>query len=215
MEDATKDKGARGARPPGRPRSEGARRAILRAAGELLERDGFPAVTVEAIAARAGVSKTTVYRWWPNKAAVVMDGFLSAVSSELPFPRTGSARRDLTLHMRALVGALGGGRGRTVAALIAEAQHDPELAGALRSRWLSVRRAQIRGILERGIADGELREDLDLEVAVDALYGPIYYRLLAGHLPLGEGFADALAEHVFAGLEAPGSGRRGRILAKT
>lgn len=191
-----------GPRPPGRPRSERARRAILRAATDLLERDGFPAVTVEAIAARAGVSKATVYRWWPNKAAVVMDGFLSAVSSELPFPETGSARGDLTLHMRDLVGALGGNMGRTVAALMAESQHDPELAEALRSRWLSVRRAQIKGILEGGVERGELRDDLDLEVAVDALYGPIYYRLLVGHLPLEEGFADALAEHVFAGLDA-------------
>lgn len=203
-----KTKKGSGSGSPGRPRSERARRAILAAATELLERDGFAGVTVEAIAARAGVSKATVYRWWPNKAAVVMDGFLSTVSSELPFPRTGSARENLTLHLRALAVALSGGMGRTVAALIAEAQHDPELARALRSRWISVRRAEIKGILERGIAEGELRADLDLEVAVDALYGPVYYRLLAGHLPLGKDFADALAEHVFAGLKAPGSAPR-------
>ena len=191
-----------GPRPPGRPRSERARRAILRAANELLEGGGFAAVTVEAIAERAGVSKATVYRWWPNRAAVVMDGFLSTVSSQVPFPHTGRAREDIRLHMRRLTEAFGGRMGRTVAALIAEGQADPELAEALRSRWLSVRRAEAREILELGIARGELREDLDLEVAVDVLYGPIYYRLLVGHAPLDEDLADALADQIFAGLGA-------------
>ena len=190
------------ARPPGRPRSERARRAILQAANKLLEDEGFAAMTVEAIAQRAGVSKATVYRWWPNKAAVVMDGFLSTVSSEVPFPHTGHAREDLRLHMRRLTEAFSGKIGRTVAALIAEGQANPELAEALRSRWLSVRRAEAREILELGIERGELRGDLDPEVAVDVLYGPIYYRLLVDHAPLDDNFADALAGHIFAGLSA-------------
>ena len=190
------------ARPPGRPRSERAHRAILQAANDLLESEGFAAVTVEAIAERAGVSKATVYRWWPNRAAVVMDGFLSIVSSEVPFPHTGHAREDIRLHMRRLTEALSGKIGQTVAALIAEGQSDPELAEALRSRWLSVRREEAREILELGIERGELRDDIDLEVAVDVLYGPIYYRMLVGHAPLDDDFADALADHIFAGLAA-------------
>jgi AcrR family transcriptional regulator len=189
-------------RPPGRPRSERARRAILQAANELLESEGFASVTVEAIADRAGVSKATVYRWWPNKAAVVMDGFLSTVSSEVPFPHTGCAKEDIRLHMSKLIEAFCGKMGRTVAALIAEGQTDPELAEALRARWLSVRRAEVKEILEQGMASGELREGLDLEVAADSLYGPIYYRLLISHAPLEEDFADTLADHVFAGLSA-------------
>ncbi len=191
-----------GPRPPGRPRSERARRAILQAANELLEGERFAAVTMEAIAERAGVSKATVYRWWPNRAAVVMDGFLSTVSSQVPFPHTGHAREDIRLHMRRLTEAFGGRIGRTVAALLAEGQADPELADALRSRWLLVRRAEAREILELGIERGELREGLDPEVAVDILYGPIYYRLLVGHAPLDEDFADVLADHIFAGLGA-------------
>jgi AcrR family transcriptional regulator len=190
------------ARPPGRPRSERAHRAILQAANDLLETEGFAAVTVEAIAERAGVSKATVYRWWPNRAAVVMDGFLSIVSSEVPFPHTGRAREDIRIHMRRLAEAFSGKIGSTVAALIAEGQSDPELAEALRSRWLSVRRAEAREILKLGIERGELREDLDPEVAVDVLYGPIYYRMLVGHAPLDDDFADALADHVFSGLGA-------------
>jgi AcrR family transcriptional regulator len=189
-------------RPPGRPRSERAHRAILQAANELLENEGFAAVTVEAIAERAGVSKATIYRWWPNRAAVVMDGFLSIVSSEVPFPHTGHAREDIRIHMRRLAEAFSGNLGRTVAALIAEGQADPELAEALRSRWLSVRRTEAREILELGIERSELREDLDPEVAVDVLYGPIYYRMLVGHAPLDEDFANTLADHVFAGLRA-------------
>jgi AcrR family transcriptional regulator len=190
------------ARPPGRPRSERARRAILQAANELLDGEGFAAVTVEAIAERAGVSKATVYRWWPNRAAVVMDGFLSIVSSEVPFPHTGHAREDIRIHMRRLAEAFSGKIGSTVAALIAEGQSDPELAEALRSRWLSVRRAEAREILELGIERGQLREDLNAEVAVDVLYGPIYFRMLVGHAPLEGDFADALADHIFAGLAA-------------
>jgi AcrR family transcriptional regulator len=192
------------ARTPGRPRSERAHRAILQAANDLLESEEFAAVTVEAIAERAGVSKATVYRWWPNRAAVVMDGFLSIVSSQVPFPHTGRAREDIRSHMRRLAEAFSGKIGSTVAALIAEGQSDPELAEALRSRWLSVRREEAREILELGIERGELREDIDPEVAVDVLYGPIYYRLLVGHAPLDNDFADALADHVFAGLAARG-----------
>ena len=190
------------ARSPGRPRSERAHRAILQAANDLLESEGFAALTVEAIAERAGVSKATIYRWWPNRAAVVMDGFLSIVSSEVPFPHTGHAREDIRIHMRRLAEAFSGKIGRTVAALIAEGQSDPELAEALRSRWLSVRRKEAREILELGIERGELREGIDQEVAVDVLYGPIYYRMLVGHAPLDDDFADALADHVFAGLRA-------------
>ena len=168
-------------------------------------------MTMEAIAERAGVSKATIYRWWPNRAAVVMDGFLSTVSSEVPFPHTGHAREDIRIHMRRLAEAFSGKMGRTVAALIAEGQTDPELAEALRSRWLSVRRAEAREILELGIERGELRDDIDLEVAVDVLYGPIYYRMLVGHAQLEGDFADALADHIFSGLAAgdtaqPGAG---------
>src|SRR5919112_324538 len=142
------------ARSPGRPRSERAHRAILQAANELLESEGFAAVSVEAIAERAGVSKATIYRRWPNRAAVVVGGFLSTVSSEVPFPHTGRAREDIRIHMLRLAEAFSGKMGRTVAALMAEGQSDPELAGALRSRWLLVRRGEGRGEIEVGIERG-------------------------------------------------------------
>ncbi len=186
----------------GRPRSERARRAILRAAGELLERDGFTAVTMERIAERAGVSKATIYRWWPTKAAVMTDSFLELMVPDTSPLDTGSAREDLRLRLRGLAHVLAGRSGRFVAALIAESQADPEVAEALRTHWISVRRRETRSLLRRGIERGELRSDLDLEVAIDALYGPVYWRMLTGYAPLSDDFVDRLVDNVIVGLRA-------------
>lgn len=186
----------------GRPRSERARRAILKAAGELLERDGFTAVTMERIAERAGVSKATIYRWWPNKAAVMTDSFLELMVADTSPLDTGSAREDLRLRLRGLAHMLAGRSGRFVAALIAESQTDSEVAEALRTHWISVRRRETRPLLRRGIERGELRSDLDLEVAIDALYGPVYWRMLTGYAPLSDDFVDRLVDHVMVGLRA-------------
>jgi AcrR family transcriptional regulator len=186
----------------GRPRSERARRAILKAAGELLERHGFTAVTMERIAERAGVSKATIYRWWPNKAAVMTDSFLELMVPDTSPLDTGSAREDLKLRLRGLAHVLAGRSGRFVAALIAESQTDPEVAEALRTQWISVRRRETRPLLRRGIERGELRSDLDLEVAIDALYGPVYWRMLTGYAPLSDDFVDRLVDHVIVGLRA-------------
>jgi AcrR family transcriptional regulator len=186
----------------GRPRSESAHRAILAAANRLLERDGFHGVSVEAIAAEAGVSKATIYRWWPNKAAVVMDAFLAAIGPQLSFPPDVPARDSVRAQMRTLVDLFNQRTGRTIAALIGQAQADPDLAEAFRARWIANRRAIAREILARGIANGELRPDSDIEVALDSLYGALYFRLLVDHLPLTRDFVDHLVDQVFAGLHA-------------
>lgn len=190
------------ARPRGRPRSERARRAILKAAGELLERDGFSAVTVEAISARAGVSKATVYRWWPNKAAVVTDSFLDLIAPEIRFASTGCVREDLLRQMRALTQVFAGKHGRIIVSLVAAGHSDPEIAATFRARWTAKRRDEVRSVLSQGVENGELREDLDLDAAMDALYGPIYYRLLVGHAPLDEAFVNTLVDHVIKGIRA-------------
>jgi AcrR family transcriptional regulator len=187
----------------GRPRSERARSAILRAARELLEQSPYPAVTIESIAARAGASKATIYRWWPNKAAVVTDCFLELIAPEVHFVDTGSVREDLRREMQRLAQVLASESGGIIAALIAEGQSDPESARSFREHWISRRREETRRALRRGVERGELRPDIDFEVAIDALYGPIYWRLLAGHIPLEEEFVDALVDHVMRGLYAP------------
>lgn len=188
---------------PGRPRSERARQAILQAAGDLLARDGFANVTVDAIAAHAGVSKATIYRWWSNKAAVVTDSFLELTASRIEFRPTGSVREDVRLQMRRLAQMLSSSSGRVVAALIGAGQDDADVARAFLDHWIAVRRRETRRVIELGITQGELRPDIDIEVAMDALYGPIYYRLMVRHLPLSEAFTDTLAEHVLRGIGAP------------
>ena len=187
---------------PGRPRSKAAHQAILQAANELLGCNGFASLTMESIAAKAGVSKATIYRWWPTKAAVVMDGFLAATVPTIPFPNTGSVREDFRRQMHSVVDIFTSKTGHTIAALIAEGQADPELAQAFRSRYLAARRKEAKHILERGIARQELRCDLDLDVVLDALYGPLYYRLLVGHAPLNADFVNMLVDLVMIAISA-------------
>ena len=185
----------------GRPRSESARQAILSAANDLLVRDGFAAVTMEAIAAEAGVGKATLYRWWPGKAAVVMDAFLAATGPCAPFPDTGCLVEDLRGQMRALAQAFSGRAGTVMRGVLAEAQSDPEAAEAFRTRYLAPRRAETRRVLERARSRGQICPHADLETAADALYGPLYYRLTAGHAPLDTAFVDALLSLIFQGLQ--------------
>ena len=124
-------------RPPGRPRSEESRQSILRSTLKLLKQDGgFPELSIEAIAADANVGKTTVYRWWPTKAALVADAFLASADEELRFPNTGSVQKDMSLQMKRLIRILRSKRGKIVAALIAGGQSDPELLEAFRERFL-------------------------------------------------------------------------------
>jgi AcrR family transcriptional regulator len=185
----------------GRPRSERARHAILKAAIELVNEHGVAMVSVEAIASRAGVSKATIYRWWPNKASVVTDGFLELIAPETLFSiDTGSVKQDILSQMRELAKLFVGRNGQIISGLMAEAQADPDVRAALLSRWVFARRDAVGELLQRGMESGELRSDLDLDVAMDALFGPIYYRLLMGHLPLEQSFVDSLANHVVSGL---------------
>src|SRR5579883_2120782 len=185
---------------PGRPRSEQAHQAILRSTLKLLQELGFGALSIEAIAADADVGKATVYRWWPNKAALVADAFSSSADQELQFPDTGSVRTDMSQQMRQLVRVLRGGRGRIVAALLGGGQSDPELIEAFRERFLWPRRQQAYTTLQRGIERGELPHDLDMDLMLDSLYGPIYMRLLIHHGKLTEEFIARLCDLVLDGV---------------
>jgi AcrR family transcriptional regulator len=183
----------------GRPRSESARRAILRSTLRLLKHNGFSELGIEAIAADANVGKTTVYRWWPNKSALVADAFLFSSEKRLRFPDTGSVRSDMSLQMNQLVGVLRTRRGRIVAALIGGGQSDPELIEAFRERFVRPRRREAYDILRRGIDRGELSRDLDLDSVLDSLYGPIYMRFLIWKKGLTEEFVNDVCRLVFDG----------------
>src|SRR5947209_3140574 len=124
--------------PDERRRNETAHAAILRAARELVDRRGFRLVTIEGIAERAGVGKATIYRWWPSKAAVVMDAVLEAARPRIPFPDTGSPREDVRRQLASVIAFYTDTKaGRGIRALIAESQHDPSLAEALRDRFIA------------------------------------------------------------------------------
>jgi AcrR family transcriptional regulator len=185
--------GGNGKRPPGRPRSEESRQAILGSTLKLLSRPGgFPDLSIEAVAADANVSKATVYRWWPTKAALVADAFSASVEQELQFPDTGSLRGDVARQMRRVIRLFRSPRGKIVAALLAGGQSDPELIEAFRERFLWPKRRQAYKTLQRGIDRGEIPANTDLDVLLDSLYGPIYMRFLIRHFELREEFADQI-----------------------
>jgi AcrR family transcriptional regulator len=189
-----------------RPRSDRARVAILDAAWDLLRSRGLRHLTIEAIAGHAGVGKATIYRWWPSKAAVVMDALQGQLDIDIAFPDTGSAREDLRLQIRAVVSLLTTtDAGRAYLALIAESQHDAAVADALATRYIAARRRAAAVVFERGIARGELRADLDPAIAIDALYGAVYYRLLVSHSPPTPGYADDLINQLYPAFALGGS----------
>src|SRR5580700_7715902 len=193
--------GTNGTRPPGRPRSEESRQAILRSTLKLLRQDGgFAELSIEAIAADANVGKTTVYRWWPTKGTLVADAFSTSAEQELQFPDTGSVRRDMSLQMKRLIRVFRSDRGKVVAALLAGGQSDPELIEAFRDRFLWPRRKQAYQTLQRGIDRGELPAGSDFDLILDSLYGPILMRFLIRHIKLEESFADEICGLVLKGL---------------
>ncbi len=185
---------------PGRPRSQQSRAAVLRATSELMREVGLRAMTTEDIAARSGASKATIYKWWPNKYAVAVEAFLSEMAVESPDPDTGSAREDFRVALRGLIHFYTGENGRAYAQLVGEAQFDPKIGAELRDHLVGSRRELVRAIWDRGVARGELRADVDPEVAIDLIFGPAMYRLVAGHAPLDDTAADAVVDAAIRGL---------------
>jgi AcrR family transcriptional regulator len=195
-------------RAPGRPRSEAARVAILRSTLKLLGKNGFADLAMEDVAAQANVGKTTVYRWWPNKAALIADAFANSTTQRLHFPDTGSLHTDMSRQMRQLVKIFRSPRGRIVAAILAGGQSDKELIAAFRERFLWPRRKEAYATLQRGIRRGELRRNVDMDLLLDSLYGPIYMRFLIKHRSLNPDFVNRLCALVLGGAR-PRSKARG------
>jgi AcrR family transcriptional regulator len=188
------------ARPRGRPRSDAARSAILRAAGELLDQGGLLAVTMEGVAARAGVGKPTVYRQWSNRYELAMAALMAA-SGEMVAP---SAAKSPLEGLRAQLGAMAelfaSGTGRHVAALLSSGYGETELSKAFRSHFVQARRAEGGELLRRAVAQGQVRRDLDVELVLDLVYGPIFYRLTMGHAPVDARFTGALVRQLLGGI---------------
>jgi AcrR family transcriptional regulator len=162
-------------------RDENARLAVLRAADDLLVERGFGGLSVEGIAARAGVAKQTIYRWWPSKVDILLDTLVEDAAGPLAIPTAGSTVDRMRTYLRNLARFLvKDSSGRVFLALIGEAQHDQQTARVLHERYLDPQRARERALLEAGVASGELVADLDIDAALDALSGPILLRALRG-----------------------------------
>lgn len=186
----------------GRPRSEKSKAAILEAAGELLLEQGLEAVSMDAIAERAGVSKATIYRWWPTKETLAIDALYEDWSYAYPeAPDTGSMREDL-LGILLLWGDHITTRpyARVLGALITRARTDPAFADEFNRRLVQPRRDRARPIFHRAMARGEIPLDTDVELALDVLYGAVYHRFLQGHLPITREFVAAVIDVTLLGL---------------
>jgi AcrR family transcriptional regulator len=168
-----------------------------------LERD-LGSITIEQVAERAGVSKATIYRWWPSKEVLVLDAVLNEWDTANPEAiDTGSLARDLhalidpwTRELRRK------DYGRVIASFIASAQADPQFAREYRAHFVGRRREQGRKALERAIVRGEIAPNTDVETALDLLYGPFYHRLLHGHARVTERFARTIIDHLVTALSA-------------
>ena len=176
-------------------RSEQARRAVLEAADDLLAERGFAGVTIEGIAAAAGVAKQTIYRWWDSKTDILMDALLTDAAEHL----TPADRGDLGDDLRDYLGRLAdfltcSDPGTVCRALIGQAQHDPAFAAVFRSRFLGAQRDRDRLPLDRAIARGQLPAGTDVPADVDQLIGPVYYRVLVTGEPVGRPFTDGLVD---------------------
>lgn len=174
---------------------------MLDSALSLFRAGGYARLTVDAIATGAGVSKATIYRWWPHKAAILIEAFLDAVEADLAFPDRGSLRQDLVAQVAALARVLRDPHlGALVVALLGEAQSDADLATAFRDRWQSPRRAAGLEVVARAVERGEVRADVDPELVLDGVYGPLYLRLLFGHASLDESELARLVDQVLLGV---------------
>lgn len=175
-------------------RSASSHAAVLTATRDLLAERGYARLTIDGIAARSAVSKATVYRWWSDKAAVVVEAVLESVQPEVAFPDTGSVRTDLARQAALLAQVLTGpGTGGALIGLLARAQDDPGLAAALRSGWQEPRRDAGRDVVRRAVLRGELAADVDVESLLDAVYGAVYLRVLFGHAAVdAAGLADVV-----------------------
>jgi AcrR family transcriptional regulator len=189
---------ARGRRP-----TEVVRREVLEAAGEVLLDEGMGGFTMEKVAQRSGASKMTIYKLWPSKGALALEGYFAAVEATLEFPDTGDIEADLRAQLHAFVELLTTTRaGRALAELIGQAQTDPELMRAYLASYSGPRRELAVQRMDRAREQGQLRGDVDAESVVDQLWGACYHRLLLPNRPLDHEFADSLLDNLVRGITA-------------
>lgn len=171
---------------------------ILDAVQAILEEKSLRDLTIEEVARRAGVGKPTIYKWWSSKAALVLDMFEERIIGTLAVPYIAPAEAAIRSQVIELIRLLNGFFGKVIRELIAEGQSDPGILQEYRERYLSKRRGFTRQVIERAKETGEFRNDIDPELLIDQIYGPIYYRLFFQHQPLDESFGNQLVDDILA-----------------
>lgn len=191
----------------GRPRDAATHRAILDAANGILAEQGYRGFSIEAVAARAGVSKASIYRRWPSKGALLVDLYMAglAVEEAADAGASGlSAEEDFAAYVAQTVARLNEPVwAQTLSALVAECQGDPELAEIVRERVVGPRRAAGLRILQRAVDRGELPADADAGLLIDFVFGTVWYRLLLGHASLDGDFIEAMRRQIFRPSASP------------
>ncbi|MER5738495.1 MULTISPECIES: TetR/AcrR family transcriptional regulator [unclassified Streptomyces] len=186
---------------PARRRGPDLTEAIMRTTLELGQELGYAKLSIEAIAARAGVGKHTVYRRWPSKGALLLDSLLSRSESALDYPDTGDLRADLRRQVHEAVALLGDGPlSPLFRALVGEAQHDAGVAAALNERFIAPQADKTVARLRAAREQGQLAPDFDLDLAMAILSGPLYFRLLITREPLTPAYVDRVLDALFAGM---------------
>lgn len=195
MSESIADRRGRGRRPAAEVRA-----AVLTAAGRILLRDGMQAVTFDRVAMEAGSSKTTIYKWWPSPGALAAEAYFAHSQRVLDFPDTGDLRADLITQLGAFVRWLKDeGAEKPVSELVGAAQMDASLAHAWSESYALPRRELARQRLRIAQRQGQLREDADLDVIVDQLWGACYHRLLVLRVPFDESIVERLVDHALYG----------------
>ncbi len=194
----------------GRPRSVEAQEAILKAAADLIATGGIGAVSIEAVARLAGVGKPTIYRNWDSKESLAMAALLRSGVPDTQVKQSDSALSDLYMQLAKVAAAFNTTLGRHTALMVASSDADSEIAKAFRNQIMQGSREEGRTILKRAIAEGAIDGRLDLDVALDMIYGPIFYRLLMGHVPANREFSQTLLDTLMQGFSPAPSKRTGR-----
>lgn len=188
--------------PRGRSRDEDARQRVLDAAFELVGANDPGQVSINDIAATAEVAKQTIYRWWPSRTAVILDALVVGTMKATPFRETDDIRADFEAHLRTVIRLFNSPTGRIVREMLAEAQADTTIADEFRERFWQPRRDLSANRLTRGIELGQIRGDIDHEIVLDAIYGPLWTRLMIGHLPLSSVHAAKITSAIWPGITA-------------
>lgn len=186
----------------GRPRSEKSRKAILDATRKLLTHMSLSELSIEAIAKKAKVGKTTIYRWWPSKAAVAMDAFLEQPGVQNIIPTTASPSDAIVKQLESLIRQLRGQNGRIIAGIIAESQGNAEVLDLLYEKFLKDRIEPLYKHLEAGKQSGVFKGALDSDIALDMLVGPLFLRVLSGENAIDNNFAENYPAQALLALQA-------------